>query len=194
MINWRRGQVVVTRNRIAKEGPLTEFLESLPRRDPPVVRVPGVAIFPNPTKNTTPLALRAEAQHTHTLHEQVLIVSIDAVSVPHVDTNDRFAVEKLGPRGFKIRHVTVRVGYQERLDIPGALEECRKQGLLERNLDLEHASYFVSRITITPTSGARLTAWGKKLFVAMARNAASPVDHFGLPSDRTVMMGSQIAL
>jgi hypothetical protein len=29
------------------------------------------------------------------------------------------------------------------------LRRARKQGLLERNLDLEHASYFVSRITIS---------------------------------------------
>jgi KUP system potassium uptake protein len=36
--------------------------------------------------------------------------------------------------------------------------------------------------------------WRKKLFIAMARNAASPIDHFRLPSERTVMMGSQIAL
>ena len=36
--------------------------------------------------------------------------------------------------------------------------------------------------------------WRKKLFIAMARNAASPIEHFGLPGDRTVMMGSQVPL
>jgi KUP system potassium uptake protein len=194
MINWRRGQVVVTRNRIAKEGSLSEFLDTLPEQDPPLLRVPGVAIFPNATKDTTPLALRAAVQHTHTLHQQVLILSIDTVSIPHVDDHDRFTVEKLGPRGFKIRHVTIRNGYHDKLNIPASLHECRKQGLLERDLDLEHASYFVSRITITPTSARPLRAWRKGLFIAMARNAASPIDHFGLPSDRTVVMGSQIAL
>ena len=34
--------------------------------------------------------------------------------------------------------------------------------------------------------------WRKKLFIAMARNAASPIEHFGLPAERTVMMGSQV--
>ena len=29
MINWRRGQVIVTRNRVAQEGPLNEFLDGL---------------------------------------------------------------------------------------------------------------------------------------------------------------------
>jgi KUP system potassium uptake protein len=194
MINWRRGQVVVTRNRIAKEGSLTEFLDSLPDQDPPLLRVPGVAIFLNPNKTTTPLALRADVKHTHTLHENVLIVSVDTVSIPHVDDHDRFTVEKLGPRAFKIRHITIRNGYQDNLHIPRSLHECRKQGLLERNLDLEHASYFVSRINITPTSASPLRALRKKLFIVMARNAASPIDHFGLPDDRTVMIGSQVAV
>jgi KUP system potassium uptake protein len=36
--------------------------------------------------------------------------------------------------------------------------------------------------------------WRKSLFIAMARNATSAIDHFGLPTDRTVIMGSQVAL
>jgi KUP system potassium uptake protein len=194
MINWRRGQRVVTRKRNAKEGPLTEFLGSLPGQEPPLVRCPGVAVFLNPTKETTPLALRAEVEHAHMLHEKVLIVSIESVSIPHVDEYDRFVVELLGPGLFKVSHVTLRVGYQDTIDVPEALRLCRKHGLLKRNLDLEHASYFVSRITITPTDARPMRTWRKKLFIAMARNASSPIDAFGLPSDRTVMMGSQITI
>src|SRR4051794_12573290 len=194
MINWRRGQVVVTRNRNAKEGPLDEFLDSLPDQDPPLVRVPGVAVFLNPTKETTPLALRAEVEHSHTLHEKVLIVSIDAVSIPQVDEYDRFAVELLGHARFKVTHITIRLGYRDPVDVPASLDLCRKHGLIERNVDLEHASYFVSRITITPTAAAPRRSWRKRLFIAMARNAASPVEHFGLPGERTVTVGSQVAL
>jgi KUP system potassium uptake protein len=194
MINWRRGQVIVTRNRIAEEGSLSEFLHDLPTKEPPLVRVPGVAVFLNPSKDTTPLALRAEVAHNHTLHEKVVIVSVDTVSIPHVDTFDRFMVERLGRGLFKVFHVTVRNGYLDKLNVPEALALCRKHGRLDRNLDLEHASYFVSRMTITPTEAPGMHRWRKKLFIAMARNAASPIDHFGLPTDRTVMMGSQVAL
>ena len=79
-----------------------------------------------------------------------MIVSVDMVSIPHVDDFERFTVEEIGG-DFKVSHVTVRIGYHEPIDVPAALRLCRKQGLLERNLDLEHASYFVSRITIKPT-------------------------------------------
>jgi KUP system potassium uptake protein len=78
--------------------------------------------------------------------------------------------------------------------VPELLVMCRKQGLLERNLDLEHASYFLSRIAITPCNEPGMAHWRKKLFMMMARNAASPIDHFGLPANRTVIMGSQVEL
>jgi KUP system potassium uptake protein len=192
MINWRRGQVVVTRNRVAQEGSLEEFLDALPGLDPPLVRVPGVAVFLNPSKATTPLALRAEVEHAHVLHEKVVIVSVDTVSIPHVDTFDQFHVERLGRGLFKLFHVTIRVGYHDRLRVPELLRLARMRGMLERNLDLEHASYFVSRITITPTRARPLQTAAKKLFITMARNAASPIEAFGLPSDRTVIMGGQV--
>jgi KUP system potassium uptake protein len=194
MINWRRGQVIVTRNRVAQEGSLDEFLDDLAAKKPTVVRVPGVAVFLCRDNDTTPLALRAEVEHTHSLHEKVVIVSVDTVSVPHVDRGDRFVVELRGKALFKLFHLTMRIGYHDKLDVPEALTLARKEGLLERNLDLEHASYFVSRITIAPTKAPGMRSWRKKLFIAMARNASSPIEHFGLPGDRTVMMGSQVPL
>jgi KUP system potassium uptake protein len=192
MINWRRWQVVVTRNRIAQEGSLEQFLDGLPDQRPALIRTPGVAVFLNPNKEMTPLALRAEVEHTHVLHEKVVIVSVDMVSIPHVDTFDQFTVERMGRGLFKVFHVTIRVGYHDRLNIPELLKLARMRGLLERNLDLEHASYFVSRITITPTRAEPLQMAAKKLFITMARNAASPIDHFGLPGERTVIMGAQV--
>jgi KUP system potassium uptake protein len=194
MINWRRGQVIVTRNRVAQEGPLDEFLDGLASKQPPLVRAPGVAVFLCRDKDTTPLALRADVEHTHTLPEKVVIVSVDTVSIPHVETIDRCGVEVLGHGRFKVVHLTFRFGYHDKLNIPAALAQARKQGLLDRNLDLEHASYFVSRITITPTDDPGMRPWRKHLFIAMARNASSAIDHFGLPGDRTVIMGSQVAL
>jgi KUP system potassium uptake protein len=194
MITWRRGQLIVSRNRTEKEGSLEQFLDGLEHVKPPVLRVSGAAIFPNPSKDSTPLALRATVEHSHALHEKVVIFSVEPVSVPHVDREDRFVVTRVGRGLFKVFHVVDRIGYRDKLNIPEALALARKLGLLDRNLDLEHASYFVSRITITPTDAPGMKRWRKDLFVAMARNAASPIEAFCLPSDRTVTMGSQVAL
>jgi KUP system potassium uptake protein len=194
MITWRRGREIVTSNRTKMEGSLDEFLEGLPETQPPLTRSRGTAIFLNPGRETTPLALRAEVEHNHTLPEKVVIVSVDTVSVPLIDRQDEFSIKVLGRGLCKVTHVTIRCGYQNRQDVPQALARARKQGLLERNLDLEHASYFLSHMTITPTDAPGMRSWRKKLFVAMARNSASPITHFSLPGERTVIMGSQVAV
>ena len=194
MITWRRGREIVTRNRTEAEGSLTEFLDGLRAVEPPIQRVPGTAIFLNPNKLTTPLALRAEVEHNHVLHQRVVIVSIDSVKLPHVDGPDQCDVEQLGKGLFKASQVTIRVGYHDTSNIPEALALARKRGLLERNFDLEHASYFVSRMTISPADGAGMHRLRKALFILMTRNATSPIEHFRLPAARTVIMGSQVTV
>jgi KUP system potassium uptake protein len=194
MITWRRGAQLVTASRTEQEGDLREFLDGLAAVQPPVRRVPGTAVFLNPGQNTTPLALRASVEHGHAMHEKVLIVSVETISVPHCNRSDRFVVARMGRGLFRVFHVTERIGYQDDPDVPEALALCRKLGLLDRNLDLEHASYFVSRITITPTDAPGMASWRKQVFITMARNAANPIEHYGLPSNRTVIMGSQVAL
>ncbi|MGH3263926.1 MAG: potassium transporter Kup, partial [Trebonia sp.] len=194
MVSWRRGRDILTRNRTESEGSLDEFLQGLRDAQPPIVRLPGTAIFLNPGKDTTPLALRAQVEHNHAFHERVLLVSLEPVSIPHVDRPDRFVAERLGVGVFKVVHLTVHVGYHDSWNVPDALALARKQGLLDRNLDLEHAHYFVSRMTILPTSAPGMARWRKRMFIGMARNATSPIDHFDLPSSRTVMTGSQVEL
>jgi KUP system potassium uptake protein len=194
MITWRTGYRVVTRNRTEAEESLEEFLYELRMADPPIHRVPNVAVYLSPGKETTPLAMKADVEHHGVFHEKVLIVSIESISVPHVETEDRFSVEMLGAGLFKIQHVTVRVGYHDSIDIPRALALARKQGYLARNLDLEHARYFVSRMKLTATREPCMARWRKALFVGMTRNASSPIDHFGLPVDRTVIVSSHVAL
>jgi KUP system potassium uptake protein len=194
MVTWRCGREIVTRNRIEEEGPLEPFLYRLRMADPPLHRVPRVGIYLSPGKSTTPLALRADVEHYGVLHDKVLIVSVEQVSVPNIDPANEFEVETLGSGLFKVIHVTIRSGYRDTPNIPEGLALARKRGLLPRNLDLEHASYFVSRMTITPTPAPGMGRWRKLLFVTLARNAASPLDHFGLSADRTVLVGSHIGI
>jgi KUP system potassium uptake protein len=194
MVTWRRGREIVTRNRISEEGPLQDFLYKLRMADPPIQRVDNVAIYLSPGKSTTPLAMRADVEHHRVFHDKVLIVSIESVSVPYVDAPDRFVVEVLGSGLFKIKGVTIRTGYHDQTDIPSALRLARKRGLLEKNLDLEHASYFVSKMSMSPTRGPGMHRWRKLLFIALARNATSPIEHFGLPVDKTVIVSSHVAV
>ena len=182
---------MVTANRAAGEGPLRDFVEELRTMDPPVERVPGTAIFPSPSADTTPLALRANVELQNILHEQVVIVSVETLDVPHVRRRDRVTVDDLGHTDDNILHVTARVGFQDEPNIPDIVRLAQASGP-ECDLDLDGASYFLSRIVIAPTGEPTMPHWRKMLFVFMARNASSPVIDFALPEERTVLMGQQV--
>jgi len=49
-------------------------------------------------------------------------------------------------------------------------------------------------MTIVMTHQPGMARWRKRLFVAMTRNTSNPVAYFGLPDDRTVVMGSHVEL
>jgi KUP system potassium uptake protein len=192
MMTWRRGRQILSANRIEEEGSLDAFLSGLPDVEPPLDRVPGTAIYLAPTVATTPLALRAEVEHNHVLHETVLIATIEPVSISHVDPFNRCSFAWLGSGRFKVGHLTVHIGYRDHVDLPRDLALARKRGLVARNLDLEHATYFVSRMQIVRTRAPGMAPWRKAIFVLMARNATSPVESYALPEERTVLMGQQV--
>ncbi|HET7279606.1 MAG TPA: hypothetical protein VFJ22_16120 [Dermatophilaceae bacterium] len=42
--------------------------------------------------------------------------------------------------------------------------------------------------------GREMSRWRKRLFLGLAHNAASPIEYFRLPEDRTVAMGAVVVL
>jgi KUP system potassium uptake protein len=194
LTTWQRGRRIVTANRTKREGPLRNFVEHLRHLDPPAYRAPRTAIFLNASPDTTPLALRANLEHNNTVHEVVVIVSVITERVPHIRAADRVTVDDLGYRDDGITHVTARYGFLDDVDVPRALRSASKRLEAAEHVDLRGASYFISRITILPTDAPGMARWRKRLFLALARNTSNPVAYFGLPDDRTIVMGSQVEL
>jgi KUP system potassium uptake protein len=191
LMTWRRGREVVTRNRIEEEGPLLDFVTSLQAAPDPPVRVRGTAVFLNASAQTTPLALRYNVEHNHVLHDNVLVVTVNTAGVPYVADRDRIDIDDLLIPDDGIVLVEVRFGFQEEPDVPHALRLAAARGV---PCDVDTASYFLSRITITPVSGEGMAMWRKRLFTVMARNAASRSVYFRLPDDQVVSLGGQIEL
>jgi KUP system potassium uptake protein len=190
---WQRGRGIVTANRNAEEGPLRDFVEEVRAMQPPVFRVPGTAVFLNANPDTTPLAMRANVEHNHTLHESAVILSLETVSVPHVPPDERLTIDELGYADDGITHISARFGFQDEPDVPATLRLAVAQGL-ECHIDPDGCSFFLSRITIAETDAPGMARWRKKLFLAISRNSADPVEYFGLDGDRTVIMGAHIEL
>jgi KUP system potassium uptake protein len=191
MTTWMRGRDIVSANRREKEGSLQDFVDDVRRRD--VIRVPGTAVFPHPGKDTTPLALRANLEHNHVLHQGVIIVSATAANVPHVPVSERLTVDGLGYGDDGIQHLSVRYGFSDKPSLPDALVRACEAGVLEPGVvDVGNASFFLSRGSIRRTSAPGMVRWRKALFVVLAHNAADPAAYFELPGERTVTMGSDV--
>jgi KUP system potassium uptake protein len=190
MTTWRRGREIVLANRARTEGSLRDFVDQV--REQRLPRVAGTAVFPHPDKETTPLALRANVEHNHVLHEHVVIVSTRGRGVPHVPPDERLAIDDLGYANDGIVHLTVEHGFYDSPDIPAALARAAGSAGLEGAIDLGRTSYFVSRGSLRRTSAPGLSRWRKALFIGMAHNAADPAERFNLPRDDTVVMGSTI--
>ncbi len=110
MTTWQRGRVIVTRAREHAEGPLRQFIDELHDHRPPLQRVPGTAVFLNRGKQTAPLAMRANVEHNHVLHQHVVIMSIGTLPVPRVPETERTEVDTLGYAEDGILHMTANFG------------------------------------------------------------------------------------
>jgi KUP system potassium uptake protein len=189
---WHQGQRIVTRNREREEGSLAGFIEVLRITQPPVQRVPGTAVFLSRGIKTTPLAMRANVDFNHTLHESALIVSIETLPMPYVADEERITVSDLNYRDDGISMIVARYGFQEEPDVPAVVREAA--GRLETRCDLDEITYFLSKIEIVQTAAPGMAPWRKRLFMATTHIAADAVDYFRLPRERTVLLGSAIEI
>jgi KUP system potassium uptake protein len=190
MTTWQRGSVIVTRRREAAEGPLQGFVDQLSRRRG-LLRVRGTSVFLSRGNKTAPLALRANVTHNHVLHDHVVIVTIDTLSVPRVADSERIEIDPLGDAHDGIIHVTARFGYMETPDVPRVLrllDPARTEGLIA----IDDTSYFLSKVELTKGAEPTMPAWRRNLFIATSRLSTDGAEFFGLPQDRTLIEGSRI--
>ena len=193
LITWQRGRELVTEQRIHDEGPLPAFIEQLHAMKPPLHRVPGTAVFLNRGKDTAPLALRANVEHNHVLHRHVLILTVETKPAPHVPAAERITVDDLGYKDDRITHVAARFGYMDPQNIPALLPLIREADI-ERPLENEELSYFLSRIEIVLGHTPGMSRWRKRLFIATSQITADAAEVFQLPGEQTLIVGSRIEL
>ncbi|WP_433454606.1 potassium transporter Kup [Streptomyces sp. CA-142005] len=191
MTTWQRGRELVTAERARLEGPLPEFVDDLRSERVPTLRIPGTAVFLNRGKQTAPLAMRANVEHNHVRHDQVVILSLETEPVPRVPAEQRIVVDDLGYADDGIIHVTARFGYMETPDVPGTLAML-DPSQTEGPLQLDQASYFLSKIDLRRGKSPTMAPWRKRLFIATSYITADAAEYFGLPRDRTVIMGSHV--
>lgn len=191
MRTWERGRIITTKAREEAEGSLREFIDQIADCNPPLARVPGTAVFLNRGKETAPLAMRANVEHNHVRHEHVIILAIETVPVPRVPDAERLEVDALGYREDGIIHVTASIGYMEAPDIAAILRQLDSEQT-EGQIAVDEASYFLSKLDLTRGKEKNMPGWRKRLFIGTSKFSTDASVYFGLPEERTVIMGERV--
>lgn len=186
MRTWRRGRDLV-REQINRDSLRIEHFVQSVMVDPPV-RVSGTAIFMTPSNEYMPPALLHNLKHNKVLHERNVFLSVETLSVPRADDNERVTHSDLG-HGFA--RLTLRYGYMEDPDVPKALKRWSIPG---PPFDPMDTTFFASREALTAGADQGMALWRDKLFLVMSRNATSATEFFGIPGDRLVELGTKVAI
>jgi KUP system potassium uptake protein len=191
LTTWQRGRGVVTHEREREEGSLRAFIDHIYGLQPPLLRTPGTAVFLNRGKETAPLAMRANVEHNRVLHEHVVILALETLPVPRVPESERLVIDDLGYTDDGITHATARFGYMDEPDVPRVISMLAVADI-ECALELDDTTYFLSKIELRAGKAPTMARWRKRLFIATSQITADAAEYFGLPRDRTVIMGSHI--
>ena len=194
LMTWQRGRTLVTRKRIEEEGDLAPFLEEVAAARPPVGRVSGTAVFLASDLSHTPLALRANVEHNHVLHDNVVILQVLTTNVPYVDEADRIEIHPIKFGGGGLMAMTATFGFQDIPDVPRVMALAQTLDLPGSCVIGPDPTYFLSRITIVQTKEHTMPRWQKRLFTTIAHNAANPAEYFGIPIDRCINMTEQVGI
>jgi len=185
MLTWMQGSSLVARKMLDDTRNIHVFLATLWSQVVP--RVPGTAVFLAGNRNT-PHSLVAFVEHSHVLHQQVILLSVVPTSLPVVPEHRKLHVEWL-PDGFW--RVTVQLGFMESPDVPKMLDRLRAHGITWHP---DTTTYFSRRLVVLPTGDTGMARWRKRLFASLSRGATDSIRFFNLPPERVVEFGTQVEI
>lgn len=190
MMTWRRGSATVATARRSLEGPFPRFSNTQCRK--PLHRAPRLAIFPHADKDTTPLALVSCVTDLQIFPETVILVRLEHRNVPHVQPHEKYVVEHFddSPLG-DLTRITVGVGFADDQDIPRNLNAASDL-IVDFNECFDDATYFLSVLTLRPSTTPGIRNWRERLYLAMEKNQANRTEVFHLPPERTIILGEEL--
>ncbi|MGB5760046.1 MAG: potassium transporter Kup [Acidimicrobiales bacterium] len=186
MTTWKRGRQLLATRLSESKVPPEQFVSSIAKSVPQ--RVSGTGIYLSADPDATPRTLLTNLRHHEVLHETVVLVSVDFGERPRVERARRSTVEDLGEGFYRIR---LFYGFMEEPDVPVALGEIVSS---QFGFTAEDTTYFIGRETVLATEVPGMALWREHLFAFTHRNAADAARFFGLPHDRVVEVGVQVAI
>ena len=183
---WKKGREELRQLLALGRLPLDVFLADLARHG--VSRVQGAAVFMTLSPEGVPPILLHHVKHNHMLHDQVVLLTIQATDVPTVDDDERVHMEELGQGFYRL---TATYGYMENPSIPNIMRLAAGCGL---QVEPNRTSFYLGRESLLTTGTSKMMHWRKTLFSFMSRNATNPTIYFGIPPNRVIELGAQVKL
>ncbi len=186
LMTWKRGKDLVHQRTDGVNLPLEPFIQSLLAYPPQ--RVEGTAVFMNPDLSTVPNSLLHNLKHNRVLHERVVFLSVRTEDIPFVAEHDKLTIKEIGKDIYVVHGC---YGFKEEPNLDDIMARCAKQGL---SMEMMDTSFFINRETVIPSNLPGMALWREKLFALLMRNSVRATDHFKIPANRVVEMGTQIEI
>lgn len=184
MITWKTGRSLLYQKLKSEAMALDPFVEAIGAHPP--ARVSGTALFLTPNIDGVPHALLHNLKHNKVLHENVVILTVQFLDIPHTTIEERVEVEALPYNFYK---VIVRYGFKDDPDLSHDLSYCAAQGLILEAMD---TSFFIGKEILIASDKPDMAYWRKKIFIGLFRTADTITNQFNLPPNRVVELGSQM--
>lgn len=186
MTTWNAGRRALAERTAGAHLPIERFIGSIAAH--PQRRVPGTAVFMVREPGATPPAMLANLRSNEVLHETVAVVSVVIDDVPVVPRVRRASIHSLG-EGFY--QVVLTYGFMEEIDVPEALSNIVAPDF---GFDITDSTFFLGKEIIVVGDGWSRSSWRERLYAVMHRNSSSAAEHFRLPPDQVMEVGTPVAL
>ncbi|MCC6621589.1 MAG: KUP/HAK/KT family potassium transporter [Deltaproteobacteria bacterium] len=186
MVTWIDGSDAVRRRLAELSVPLSSIKAELKKAN--TVRIPGTAVFLTRGDHGAPPMLVHHVRHSHALHQNVVLLTVNVEHVPTIAPAERLQIE-YRKEGF-IR-VVATYGFQESPDLRAVLDELEARGV---PLDAARADIFIGHSTIVPAGNGSMSRWRVAVFQGLLRNSRPATTFFQLPCDQVEEVGVRLEI
>ncbi|XP_009626757.1 potassium transporter 4-like isoform X1 [Nicotiana tomentosiformis] len=96
-----------------------------------IVRVPGIGLIYSELVTGVPPIFSHFVTNLPAFHNVLVFVCVKSVPVPHVSSDERFLIGRVGPRAYRMYRCIVRYGYKDAQQDDGNFEDLLIQSLAE---------------------------------------------------------------
>jgi KUP system potassium uptake protein len=187
MLIWSRGRTLLM-EKYASRFPTLDAARPLIARAL-ASRVPGVAVFISPSADHVPPVLVHHVERSRSLHETVILVTVQEAAVPVVPEESRARFSPLNDGFYRL---VVSFGYMEQpLLLPVLEGVTRDHGI---SLNVAETTYYIGHETIVVRDEATINRIPEAIFSYLNRNAVHEERRYGMPMNQVVEIGTQIEI